>query len=128
MAVRRLLHATAALSDRLGLTGDEATGVDIVAKAAAEPVFWIAANAGLEGAVVANKVREMEWGKGFNALTGSYSDLLADGVIDPVKVVRSAVVNAASIAAMVITTESAVVDKPEPEEPAAGGHGHGHGH
>ena len=68
-----LLHATAALSDRAGLTGDEATGVDIVVKAAAEPVFWIAANAGLEGAVVANKVRGMEWGKGFNALTGSYS-------------------------------------------------------
>ena len=70
-----------------------------------------------------------EWGSGFNAETQSYGDLLADGVVDPVKVTRSAVVNAASIARMVLTTESAVVDKPEPPQPpAAGGHGHGHGH
>ena len=123
-----LLHAAAVLSDHLGFSGDMATGVDIVAQAASEPVYWIASNAGLEGAVVANRVREMEWGGGFNALTSAYSDLLADGVLDPAKVVRSAVVNAASIAAMLITTESAVVDKPEEEQPAADGHGHGHGH
>jgi chaperonin GroEL len=124
-----LIHAGAALSDGLGLTGDEATGVAIVARALRAPTFWIAANGGVEGAVVTNRVAEAGWGQGFNAATMSYADLLADGVVDPVKVTRSAVVNAASIARMVLTTESAVVDKPEPPAPApAGGHGHGHGH
>jgi chaperonin GroEL len=124
-----LIHAAATLSDGLGLTGDEATGVAIVAGALKAPLHWIAANGGLEGAVVVNKVAEGGWGQGFNAATLTYGDLLADGVVDPVKVTRSAVVNAASIARMVLTTESAVVDKPEPPAPpAAGGHGHGHGH
>jgi len=124
-----LVHAAASLADGLGLTGDEATGVSIVRKALTSPLFWIAANGGLEGAVVTSKVADLEWGHGFNAATMSYGDLMADGVIDPVKVTRSAVVNAASIARMVLTTESAVVDKPEPPTPpAAGGHGHGHGH
>ena len=124
-----LVHAAASLVDGLGLTGDEATGVSIVRKALTSPLFWIAANGGLEGSVVTNKVAELEWGHGFNAATMAYGDLMADGVIDPVKVTRSAVVNAASIARMVLTTESAVVDKPEPPAaPAAGGHGHGHGH
>jgi len=124
-----LVHAAAALEDGLGLKGDEATGVAIVRKALTSPLFWIAANGGLEGSVVTNKVAELEWGHGFNAATMAYGDLMADGVIDPVKVTRSAVVNAASIARMVLTTESAVVDKPEPPAPpAAGGHGHGHGH
>ena len=124
-----LVHAAASLADGLGLTGDEATGVAIVRKALTSPLFWIAANGGLEGSVVTNKVAELEWGHGFNAATMAYGDLMADGVIDPVKVTRSAVVNAASIARMVLTTESAVVDKPEPPAaPAAGGHGHGHGH
>jgi chaperonin GroEL len=124
-----LVHAAAALEDGLGLKGDEATGVSIVRKALTSPLFWIAANGGLEGSVVTNKVAELEWGHGFNAATMAYGDLMADGVIDPVKVTRSAVVNAASIARMVLTTESAVVDKPEPPAaPAAGGHGHGHGH
>jgi chaperonin GroEL len=124
-----LIHAGAALSDGLGLTGDEATGVAIVARALRAPTFWIAANGGVEGAVVTNRVAEAGWGQGFNAATMSYADLLADGVVDPVKVTRSAVVNAASIARMVLTTESAVVDKPEPPAPTpAGGHGHGHGH
>ena len=124
-----LVHAAASLEDGLGLTGDEATGVAIVRKALTSPLFWIAANGGLEGSVVTNKVAELEWGHGFNAATMAYGDLMADGVIDPVKVTRSAVVNAASIARMVLTTESAVVDKPEPPAPpAAGGHGHGHGH
>ena len=86
------------------------------------------APAGLEGYVIASKVAELEKGHGFNAATGEYGDLVKAGVIDPVKVTRSAVVNAASIARMVLTTESAVVDKPEPPAPAAGGHGHGHGH
>ena len=76
-----------------------------------------------------SRVAEGGWGTGYNSATRSYGDLLADGVIDPVKVTRSAVENAASIARMVLTTESAVVDKPEKADPApAGGHGHGHGH
>jgi chaperonin GroEL len=123
------VHAAAALADGLGLVGDEATGVAVVRQALTAPLFWIAANGGLEGAVVVNKVAEQPWGSGFNAATLTYGDLLADGVIDPVKVTRSAVVNAASIARMVLTTESAIVDKPEDAPPAAaGGHGHGHGH
>ncbi|MBN9098373.1 MULTISPECIES: chaperonin GroEL [unclassified Pseudonocardia] len=124
-----LVQAAKALEDGLGLSGDEATGVAVVRKALSAPLFWIAANGGLEGAVVVGKVAEMEWGSGFNAATLTYGDLVADGVIDPVKVTRSAVVNAASIARMVLTTESAVVDKPADAPPApAGGHGHGHGH
>jgi chaperonin GroEL len=123
-----LVHAAAALSDGLGLKGDEATGVTIVARALQAPLFWIAANGGSEGAVVVNRVVDAGWGQGFNAATQRFSDLLADGVVDPVKVTRSALVNAASIARMVLTTESAIVEKPEPPAPAAGGHGHGHGH
>ena len=124
-----LVQAAKVLDGGLGLTGDEATGVAVVRKALFAPLFWIAANGGLEGAVVVGKVADQEWGHGFNAATQSYSDLMADGVIDPVKVTRSAVVNAASIARMVLTTESAVVDKPEEKAPpAGGGHGHGHGH
>ncbi|MGW4206861.1 chaperonin GroEL [Lentzea sp. NPDC004789] len=123
-----LVHASKVLDDKLGLTGDEATGVALVAKALAAPLFWIAANSGLEGAVVVNKVREGEWGFGINAAKLEYGDLLDQGIIDPVKVTRSAVANAASIARMVLTTESAVVEKKAEEPAAAGGHGHGHGH
>jgi len=92
-------------------------------------LFWIAANAGEEGSVVVNKVAALPAGQGFNAATLSYGDLVAEGIVDPVKVTRSAVINAASIARMVLTTESAVVEKKEqtPED-AAGGQGHGHGH
>jgi chaperonin GroEL len=124
-----LVHAAAELSGGLGLTGDAATGVAIVARALRAPLFWIAANAGLEGAVVVNKVAEQPWGSGLNAASLVYGDLLADGIIDPAKVTKSAVINAASIARMVLTTESTIVDKPVQEQPAAaGGHGHGHGH
>jgi chaperonin GroEL len=124
-----LVQAAKELEGGLGLLGDEATGVAIVRLALSSPLYWIAANGGLEGAVVVGKVADQAWGSGFNADTLTYGDLLADGVVDPVKVTRSAVVNAASIARMVISTESAVVDKPAPQEPAAaGGHGHGHGH
>src|ERR1700754_386335 len=124
-----LVPAARELDGGLGVTGDEATGVAVVRRALTAPLYWIAANGGLEGAVVVDRVAEKGWGQGFNAATLSYGDLLSDGVVDPVKVTRSAVVNAASIARMVLTTESAVVDKPEPPEPAAaGGHGHGHGH
>ena len=120
-----LIHAANSVGD-LGLHGDEATGAAIVRTASAAPLRWIAANAGHEGPVVVAKVRDMEWGYGFDAEAETYCDLIAAGIIDPVKVTRSAIVNAASIARMVITTESAVVDKPE-QAPAAG-HGHGHGH
>ncbi|HEY3952470.1 MAG TPA: chaperonin GroEL [Streptosporangiaceae bacterium] len=112
----------------LGRTGDEATGVRIVRTALTEPCRWIAQNAGVEGSVVVAKVAELGEGSGFNAATGEYGDLLAQGVLDPVKVTRSAVQNAASIAGMLLTTEVLVADKPEEEEDAAGGHGHSHGH
>jgi chaperonin GroEL len=124
-----LVHAVSVLDDNLGLTGDEATGVSIIRKAAAEPLRWIAENAGEEGYVVVDKVRQLPVGSGFDAATGEYGDLIAKGIIDPVKVTRSALRNAASIAAMVLSTETLVVDKPADPEPAAGGgHGHGHGH
>ncbi len=122
-----LVHGAKVLEGGLGLTGDEATGVALVAKALSAPLFWIAANAGLEGAVVVNKVREGEWGFGINAAKLEFGDLLEQGIIDPVKVTRSAVANAASIARMVLTTESAIVEKKADEAPA-GSHGHGHGH
>ncbi|GAA3151392.1 chaperonin GroEL [Planomonospora alba] len=122
-----LVHVSKALDD-LSLTGDEATGVAVVRKALVEPARWIAENAGLEGYVVTSKVTDLPVGHGLNAATGEYGDLIAQGVIDPVKVTRSAVQNAASIAGMLLTTEALVVDKPEEEAPATGGHGHGHGH
>ena len=123
-----LVHAASALSDNLGLSGDEATGVRIVAKAVDEPLRWIAQNGGDNGYVVVAKVRDGKAGEGYNAATGEYGDLVAQGVLDPVKVTRSALVNATSIAAMLLTTETLVVERPEEEEPAAAGHGHGHGH
>ncbi|MFI6453830.1 chaperonin GroEL [Streptosporangium amethystogenes] len=122
-----LVHVSKVLDD-LGLTGDEATGVSIVRKSLVEPARWIAENAGLEGYVVTSKVSDLPVGHGLNAATGEYGDLIAQGVIDPVKVTRSAVQNAASIAGMLLTTEALVVDKPEEEAPAAAGQGHGHGH
>jgi chaperonin GroEL len=123
-----LIHASAVIDD-LGLEGDEATGSLIVKKAAAEPLRWIAENAGLEGYVAVSKVSELEPGNGLNAATGEYVNLIKAGVIDPVKVTRSALRNAASIASMVLTTDTLVVEKKEEEsEAAGGGHGHGHGH
>ncbi|HEY1572662.1 MAG TPA: chaperonin GroEL [Pseudonocardiaceae bacterium] len=123
-----LVHAARVLEDGLGLTGDEATGVRVVARALAAPLFWIAKNAGQEGAVVVNTVREStEWGFGYNAATHKFGDMVADGVVDPVKVTRSAVTNAASIARMVLTTETSIVTKPEPPPgPTVPGHGHSH--
>jgi len=124
-----LLHAAAGLDGGLGLSGDEAIGVTIVRRAAAEPLRWIAENGGEPGQVIVAKVREAGAGTGYNAETGEYGDLVAQGVLDPVKVTRSALANAASIAAMLLTTETLVVEKPEEdEEPAGHGHSHGHSH
>jgi chaperonin GroEL len=124
-----LVHASRVLDEGLGLEGDELSGVKIVRKAVVEPLRWIAENGGSEGYVVVAKVAELEPGSGFNAATGVYEDLLASGVLDPVKVTRSALANAGSIAAMLLTTETLIVDKPEDADAAAAaGHGHGHGH
>ncbi|WP_306186493.1 MULTISPECIES: chaperonin GroEL [unclassified Streptomyces] len=123
-----LVHAVKVLDGNLGKTGDEATGVSVVRKAAVEPLRWIAENAGLEGYVIVSKVAELEKMSGYNAATGEYGDLVKAGVIDPVKVTRSALENAASIASLLLTTETLVVEKKEEEEPAAAGHGHGHAH
>ncbi|MGH8897801.1 MAG: chaperonin GroEL [Egibacteraceae bacterium] len=120
-----LLQAAGAL-DKLDLEGDYATGANIVRRALSEPLRWIANNAGLEGSVIVERVRALKQGEGLNALTGEYGDMIKFGVIDPAKVVRSALQNAASIAALLLTTETLVADKPEPKDAsAAGGHGHG---
>jgi chaperonin GroEL len=121
-----LVQAVVVLKDDLGLTGDEATGVGIVRRSAVEPLRWIAENAGEQGYVVVSKVAELPAGQGLNAATGEYVDLIAAGVIDPVKVTRSALQNAASIAALLLTTEALVVEKKDDEPAAAGGHGHSH--
>lgn len=98
--------------------GDERTGMKIVLRALEEPVRQIAANAGLEGSVIVNQIRKSEKGIGFNALTEEYIDMIKGGIVDPAKVTRSALENAASVASMLLTTESLVADKPEPEAPA----------
>ena len=114
-----LIQAGAVAFEKLELTGDEATGANIVKVAIDAPLKQIAVNAGLEGGVVAEKVRNLPSGQGLNAATGVYEDLLAAGVNDPVKVTRSALQNAASIAALFLTTEAVVADKPEKAAPAA---------
>ncbi len=120
-----LIQASVNLGD-LGLSGDEATGVNVVRRSLLEPGRWIALNAGAEGGVVVAAVADMPAGHGYNAETGEYGDLMAQGVIDPVKVTRSAVQNAASIAGMLLTTEALVTEKPEKPQ-AENGHGHSHG-
>jgi chaperonin GroEL len=125
-----LVHAATAV-DALDLSGDELTGARAVQRALEAPLARIADNAGFEGRVVVSKVRELGVGNGFNAATGEYGDLAAQGVIDPVKVTKAALSNAASIAAMILTTDSAVVEAPEEEDHAGAGHhthGHSHGH
>ncbi|MEN3362040.1 MAG: chaperonin GroEL, partial [Mycobacteriales bacterium] len=126
-----LVHAATALDGSLGRSGDEATGVAVVRKALDEPLRWIAQNAGYEGGVVVAKVRDLGVGQGFDAAAEVYGDLIARGIVDPVKVTKAALQNAASVAGMLLTTESAVVDKPAPSEDEQGqshGHSHGHGH
>ena len=112
---------------RGSLTGDELIGLEVFASALSAPLYWIATNAGLDGPVVVNKVSELPAGQGFNAATLTYGDLLADGVVDPAKVTRSAVLNAASVARMILTTETAVVEKPVEDDDHGHGH-HGHAH
>ena len=108
-------------------SGDTQVAVLALAKALVKPTFWIAENAGVDGSVVVSRVADLKNGFGFNAATLGYDDLLAAGIIDPVKVTHSAVVNATSVARMVLTTEASVVDKPQPPAPPApGGHGHHH--
>ncbi|SHE24525.1 chaperonin GroEL [Actinomyces glycerinitolerans] len=119
-----LLQAATAL-DALELSDDEATGAAIVRVALEAPLKQIAINAGLEGGVVAERVRNLPTGEGLNAQTGEYTNLLAAGIADPVKVTRSALQNAASIAGLFLTTEAVVADKPEPPAPAAAGAGAG---
>ena len=122
-----LVHVAMQLGD-LGKTGEEATGVQIVRRALSAPARWIAENAGVEGGVVVGRITDLPVGHGYNAATGEYGDMMAQGVIDPVKVTRSAVQNAASIAGMLLTTEVLVSEKPEPEAASPNGHGHGHQH
>ena len=119
-----LLKAAGAL-DALKLEGDEKTGVAIVKRALEEPLRQIAANAGLEGSVVVEKVRGSKDGFGLNAVTGEIVDLVKAGIVDPAKVTRSTIQNAASIAGLVLTTEALVVEKPEPKKASAGAPGMG---
>ena len=120
-----LLQAIPAL-DKLKLKGDEQVGVDIVRKALEAPARQIADNAGASGEVIVNAVRDMKTGEGYDALKGEYGDMFARGIVDAAKVTRSALQNAASIAAMVLTTETLVTDLPEKDRAGAGG-GHDHG-
>jgi chaperonin GroEL len=115
-----LIQAGQKAFDKLQLTGDEATGANIVKVAIDAPLKQIAINSGLEAGVVVDKVRGLAQGHGLNAATGEYEDLMAAGINDPVKVTRSALQNAASIAGLFLTTEAVVADKPEPAGAGAG--------
>jgi chaperonin GroEL len=121
-----LIRAQAALGD-LGLSGDELTGAGIVARAVEAPLRQLVANAGREGALVVEKVKNGKGGEGYNVATDKFEDLIASGVVDPTKVTRSALQNAASIAGLLLTTEALITDLPEKEAAGAGGHGHDHG-
>jgi chaperonin GroEL len=120
-----LLRIIPALKDNLGRDHDEQVGIGIVRRALEEPTRIIAQNAGAEGSLVVKKVAGLPKGQGYNAATGEYVDMVKAGIVDPAKVTRSAIENAASIASMVLTTEALVAEKPEKEKPAApGGGGH----
>jgi chaperonin GroEL len=113
--------------DKLDVTGDEATGVDVVRKAVTEPLRWIATNAGKDGSVIIETVRKSKKGTGYDAEGDEFVDMVSRGIIDPTKVVRTGLENAASIAVMVLVTEALVADIPEKKEtpgmPAGGGMG-----
>jgi chaperonin GroEL len=116
-----LLHAQKVLTDGLDLAGDQATGVNVVRKALEEPIRQIAANAGVEGSVIIEEIRRAGTGSGYDALTNRYADMFESGIVDPAKVTRSALQNAASIAAMVLTTEAVITEIPETNGGPAGG-------
>ncbi len=120
-----LIRATGQIGD-LGLAGDEATGASIIISAIEAPLRQLAANAGLEGALIVEKVKNASGNEGYNVASGEYVDLIEAGVVDPTKVTRSALQNAASISGLMLTTEALITDIPEPE-PADAGHGHDHG-
>jgi chaperonin GroEL len=120
-----LIRAQAAVGD-LPLEGDELTGAGIIARAVEAPLRQLAANAGREGALIVSNVKTNKEGHGYNVATDKYEDLIASGVVDPTKVTRSALQNAASIAGLLLTTEALITDLPE-KEAAGGGHGHDHG-
>ena len=119
-----LLRAVAAL-DSVDVAGEELIGLNMLRRALEEPVRLIAENAGQEGAVIVAEVKKRKGNEGYNAATGEYEDLLVSGIIDPTKVTRSALQNAASIAAMLLTTEAVVADLPEKSAKSDDGHGHG---
>jgi len=121
-----LIRATSLVGD-LDLSGDEATGASIIISAIEAPLRQLAANAGLEGALIVEKVKNAEGSEGYNVATGEYVDLIEAGVVDPTKVTRSALQNAASIAGLMLTTECLITDLPEPEPAGGGDHGHDHG-
>jgi len=120
-----LIRATSQVED-LGLSGDEATGADILISAIESPLRQLATNAGIEGALIVEHVKNETGNNGYNVATGEYVDLIEAGVVDPTKVTRSALQNAASISGLLLTTEALITDIPEPE-PADAGHGHDHG-
>ena len=122
-----LIRAQSSL-DSLKLDDEQRFGVSIIRRAIEEPLRQIVQNAGLEGSIVVNKVKEGKDDFGYNAASDQYGNLLSQGVIDPVKVVRTALQNAASVASLMLTTECLVAERPKEEKAAAGGHDHGHGH
>jgi chaperonin GroEL len=121
-----LLRAQGNVKD-LGLVGDEATGASIVARAVEAPLRQLIANAGRESALIVEHVKKAKGNEGYNVATGEFEDLIKSGVVDPTKVTRTALQNAASISGLLLTTECLVTDIPEPEKAAPGGHGHDHG-
>jgi chaperonin GroEL len=123
VALIQAMKTAEAKIDALGLTDEQAVGANIVRVAVSAPLKQIAINAGLEGGVVAEKVRELEQGWGLDAATGEYVDMIKAGIIDPAKVTRSALQNAASIAGLFLTTEVVVADKPEKAAAAMQGGG-----
>ena len=123
-----LVRAQKALSKLSGLSTEQQHGVQIVLRAIEEPLRQILANAGLEAAPIVNRIRDGQDGFGFNAYTETYEDLIKAGVIDPAKVTKTAITNAASVSSLLLTTEAMITDKPEKKAPAAGGHDHDHSH
>jgi chaperonin GroEL len=121
-----LIRAQKAL-DSLKVDAEQEFGIRIIRRSIEEPLRQIVANAGEEGSIIVQKVKEGTGNFGFNAATSKYEDLVAAGVIDPVKVVRSALQNAASVASLMLTTEALIAEKPKDEKPAGGGGGHSHG-